>query len=265
MKKSRGQKAGAVSVNTSRKRVFAIGAIIMGVVLIPIGAALFFNGGLGMSESARFTKYLNEKYGQEFVVENVTVVGEGLGVQGTWKADAYPKSDSSLRFDIRRDQSTGDISVDTFLTVLWTKQGAGEVKDFLAREIPENDGYILRIEPGKKLYESIQGYVPSLATALEGDKSLIVYSLSVRNATDVSSSEPSGARLEDALKVVNFVKAKNITPASFVYYNYRDVSFNDRDNAGQQKYQYGVHLERDELKDVNTAADLEKYFQVLGQ
>lgn len=83
------QEQGGANMNTSRKRVFAVSAIITVAVLIVISAALFLSGGgMGVSQTARFTKYLNEKYGQEFVVEDVRVEGAGLGVKGAWVAEA---------------------------------------------------------------------------------------------------------------------------------------------------------------------------------
>lgn len=65
--------------------------------------------------------------------------------------------------------------------------------------------------------------------------------------------------------MVNFVKQKDISPASYVYYNYRAASFNDRDTTGRQRYQYGIHVEREDLASVDDATDLRGYFKVLAQ
>ena len=261
------RKQQARDTNTSSlKRRGPISALIISILLVAvIGVTIFFaSGGNMIGQRAKFEKYLSDKYGQEFVVENVRVHGAGLGVKGAWRADAYPKSDPSLKFDIRRSQTTKEISVDTFLEVLWTKQGTNEVESFLSKELPSNSGYLLKIEPGDELYKSIQGETPSLETVLGSSSNLIAYSLTVRDVVDINlASEPSEPQLERALKIINFVKAKGINPASYVYYNYKDISFDGRDGADQSKYQYGIHVERDSIRSIETTADLVQYFKEL--
>lgn len=248
------------------KRTLAVGVVIIGALLVLVSAALFFiGGGAGVGQSKHFTKYLNDKYGQEFVVENIRTTGAGIGSRGSWRGDAYPKSNPSLRFEIRMPQGTDKVDYETFLQVLWSRQGEGEVKKFLEKELPDSEGYLLTIQPGKKLYDSIQGQTPNLDSVLASNSGLVAYSLSVRNRTNLSPNEPSDTELENALKVVNFVKSKKTLPASYAYYNYRDKSFNKKDKDGKQKYQYGIHLEREELDDINSAIDLKKFFVVLGQ
>lgn len=242
-------------------------ALVIGLGLVVIGAITFFILGTNMtSEKTKMEKYLNDKYGQEFVVENVHVRGSGLGVKGAWTAEAYPKSDPSTKFQVDMLQTTGEISVDTFLQVLWTKQGTGEVETFLADELPNNEGYFLEIKPGSPgniLYDSIQGDAPTLSEILEKNKDKIVYTLSVRNAVATQPEEPSSAQLENALKVVKFVKEKGINISS-VRYSYRDSSFTEKNRAGEQRYQYSIHVERDELEAIATPADLKKYFETIN-
>ena len=267
MRERRGQQSGNVGVNTSRKRIVIMGVILAGAALVAASATLFFSGGLGIGQGTRFTKYLNEKYGQEFVVENVRETGVGLGGKGAWVADAYPKSDLSLKFEIRRSQSTGEITMDKFLETLWTKQGSSDVEDFLAKELPESESYYLTISPGSPgsaLYDFVQGSTLSLNEALKNHKDKLTYSLSVRSAISMDSviSEPSEAQLNNALKVVAFVRSKNI-PLAAAFYNYREKYFDKRDEIGQQEYQYGIRVEEGVLQNINTASDLKKYFKVL--
>ncbi len=243
------------------------GILVAGLGLAIIGVVAFLIlGGIMGGEKAKLKEYLDNKYGQEFVVENVYVRGAGLGVDGAWTAEAYPKSDPSTTFQVDRSQTTGEISVDTFLQVLWTKQGAGEVKTFLANKVPSNEGYFLEIKPGSPgniLYDSIQGDTPSLSKILKKDKDKVVYTLSVRNAAATNSEEPSSTQLENALKVVKFVKGKGIDISS-VRYTYRDYSFTEKNRTGEQQYQYSIHVEPDELESITTSADLKKYFETIN-
>lgn len=218
-----------------------------------------------MGQGARFTKYLNEKYGQEFMVENVRVEGVGLGVEGSWRADAYPKSNSSLKFEIGRDQTTGDINFDSFLQTLWTEQGSKEVEAFLTEQLPENDGYHLRIMAGPttgQFYQSVQGTTPSLTDMLEKHRGQLSYNLIVRGVVHASTEEPGSERLDEAFKVASFARGVGIdrTNAGYIY---RDSSFKEKDKVGQQLYQYSIGAENDSLRDLQTASDLNKYFKKL--
>src|SRR5690606_14564267 len=85
-------------------RVYAI--VFLGIFLF-VGWQVA--GQAAIVEKPRFVRYLNKKYGQEFAVENVHLSGAGLGVQGSWRGEAYPKADPSLRFEIRRSQSSWTI------------------------------------------------------------------------------------------------------------------------------------------------------------
>ena len=261
------QKQGNANINTSRKRIFAVSAIMMGAVLIVISAALFLSGGgAGMGQDARFTKYLNEKYGQEFVVENVRVTGAGLGVQGSWRGDAYPKSDPSIRFEVRGSQPTGEVDFETFLQTLWTKQASSSVEEFLSVQLPESEGFHLQVTAGSSVrssfYQSVKGRTPNLAEMLDKHKDQLSYNLIVRGVVHVSAEEPASERLDEAFKVASFARGVGInrTNAGYIY---RDSSFKEKDKVGQQLYQYSIGAENDGLRDLQTASDLNKYFKKL--
>lgn len=257
----------ARNTNTSSKRHgWRRNALIIGLGLAVIGVAVFFIlGGNMAGERVKMEKYLNDKYGQEFVVENISETGVSLGGKGAWKADAYPKVDPSLRFEIRRSQTTGEITLDKFLQTLWTKQASEDVEAFLAKQLPENDGYFLQVTAGSPVgsfYESIQGETPNLDDMLEKHKDILSYTLSVRAVSNLASAEPTSERLNEALKVINFAKGLNIDETS-VGYAYRDPSFAEKDKAGQQEYQYRIRVKSEDLRNIQTATDLSKYFSTL--
>lgn len=252
--------------NPGKRHVWRLYVPIISVVLVVVCVVTFLlAGGPKISEKGRFENYLENKYGQTFVVENVREVGVTLGGKGAWEADAYPKSDPSMEFRIDRSQTTGKIDVDTFLEVLWSKQGSSDVEEFLSKELPSNEGFHLDITPGNPgniLYDSIHGQTPSFETILAQRASALSYSLSVYDVAKLSSNEPSDTQLENAWKVVSFVKDKGI-PISYVRYGYRDPSFTLKNKVEQQQYQYTIHVSREELSNITKPTDLRKYFEAI--
>lgn len=270
-----GRRPGKISTTSSKKPMRQRGilfiCLILGLIFAAAGVATFFipendKGSEMQSEGIRMEKYLSDKYGQEFVVENVRETGTGLAVKGSWRGDAYPKSDSSLKFEIRKSQTTDEIDYETFLQVLWTKQGTPEVEDFLAREFPNKEYYSLRISPGNSpgnsLYDLIQGETPSLDEALNKHKDIMAYELAVNEVRQDVTDEPSTISLERAMKIVNFIKSKEIG-VPYINYGYRDVTYTEKNDSGQQKYQYRIKLEREQTQGISSSGDLKQYFQVV--
>lgn len=83
---------------------------------------------------SEMTQYLNNKYGQEFVVKNYRIEGSGLGVEGDPTADAYPKNDPTLKFRI---WDYGDVKKrthlfgDDYLGERWEREYSEEIKEEL--------------------------------------------------------------------------------------------------------------------------------------
>ena len=68
--------------------------------------------------------YLKRKYGQEFIVENYRIEGAGLGVDGVAKADAYAKSDHTIRFMVKGfpgDSPYSNNYWDGYPDMIWAK------------------------------------------------------------------------------------------------------------------------------------------------
>lgn len=258
----------AWNTNTKRSWRGPLGAFIIAVVIFAIGfiITLYNSGGITLGQRAKFEEYLNNKYSQEFVVEKVRVSGAGLGVKGSWRAHAYPKSDPTIRFEIRRSQTTGKIDYETFLQTSWTKQGLEEVETFLNKEFPEREYYSLRISPGNTpdspFYGLVRGKTLSLRDALAGYNDGILYELVVNDVVTTTSNEPSELPLGRAMKLVDFVKAQGAGIPS-VNYGYRDASFTDKNSSGQQKYQYRIKLEREALQKVNSSSDLKQHLAAI--
>lgn len=212
------------------------------------------------------TSYLDKKYGQDFAVQNVRLEGAGFGVEGEIDADAYPKSDPSLKFIIGKpggDWWKNVYSRDTFLEALWSKQADATVNAFLKKELPNADGHIVIVQPTRKLQDDINGYTPSFSEVQQKYAREFSYSLSVRSTVNNLSSEPSSGQLERAFRVVNFAKSMNsITPEA--YYLYKDTSFNKVDQAGQARYEYSFGVDRNDIQNVTSPNDLRQYFEIIS-
>ena len=56
------------------------------------------------------SNYLRKKYNQEFVVEESSLSAAGLGVEGTWDADAHPVSSKDTTFRIIKAENRNSFS-----------------------------------------------------------------------------------------------------------------------------------------------------------
>ena len=85
------------------------------------------------TEQASMTSYLKNKYDQDFEVEKPSCSGGGLGVSCVWSADAYPKSDKSIKIHVSRVDNQTKYS-DNYVVRTWQKEQTAKIQP-KAREI----------------------------------------------------------------------------------------------------------------------------------
>lgn len=212
------------------------------------------------AERKKMEGYLEEKYGQEFVVNNVRVTGGGLGVKGSIRGDAYPMKDPSLKFEIRKPQDYKDpnfYDFETFLEVLWSRQAQKEIDNFIKNSISDIKEYTVNITPSSKLQDSIQGYTPSFPKIKLDFPDEYSYNLSVMSATTPASGEPSVKELNRAFDLLLFVRSQH---ASYSELNYYYSSSNVNQNAKKGFIQYQFHIEDSAVETVKQPKDLRAYF-----
>ena len=93
------QVSSAPPLKSNRNLVIGISGAVVAVLIL---VGLFFYWviiGANMSTQANMTKYLEDKYGKEFKVENVRREGYALGVEGSLVGDATSKDDGTT-FDV---------------------------------------------------------------------------------------------------------------------------------------------------------------------
>lgn len=72
-------------------------------------------------EQTAMERYLEKKYGQEFVVDKPKYTNSGFGVDGIWVTTAHPKDDPSLVFDMDGVKDLSKI-YDQYIAALWSKE-----------------------------------------------------------------------------------------------------------------------------------------------
>lgn len=95
--------------------------IIMAVVLIS-AAIIFWNiAGRPLVAQASMKGYLEDKYKERFEVGYPSVSGGGLGIEGTWGADARPVNNKNLTFRIIKAENRDSFS-DQYTAKIWSQR-----------------------------------------------------------------------------------------------------------------------------------------------
>lgn len=128
----------------SNKKIWQVVLIVLSSIAVVI-TAVYIIGGIivdreinkrsvsDRTEQANITNYLRNKYDQDFEVEKPSCNGGGLGVSCVWSADAYPKSDKSIKIHISRVDNQTKYS-DDYVVRTWQKEQTAKIQP-KAREI----------------------------------------------------------------------------------------------------------------------------------
>ena len=95
--------------------------IIMAVVLIPAAIIFWNTTGRPLSAQASMKRYLEDKYKERFEVGHPSVSGGGLGIEGTWGADAHPVNNKNLTFRIIKAENRDSFS-DQYTAKIWSQR-----------------------------------------------------------------------------------------------------------------------------------------------
>jgi hypothetical protein len=218
-----------------------------------------------MSERVKMEKYLEEKYGKEFVVDNVRVQGAGIGVDGELHATATLQTNTDITFDVRGGAKGKNTRYDDdFLTTLWSSQAREKAEVFIQKELEGVVDYSVDVQVSDDFIFNYPmfGQTIDLYQALSGyPESISAYILSVRSI-GTEEEEPSGSSLEKAFKIVSFAKEQPFGNPE-VYYLYKNSSYNQTDESGKPKYQFRISVAHSDLMSVSSPDDLRKYFDNL--
>jgi len=79
------------------------------------------------TEQANITSYLKNKYNQDFDVEKPSCDGGAFGISCVWSADAYPKSDKSIKIHVSRVDNQTKYS-DDYVVRTWQKEQTAKIQ-----------------------------------------------------------------------------------------------------------------------------------------
>ena len=79
------------------------------------------------TEQTNMTSYLRNKYSQDFEVEKPSCNGGALGISCVWSADAYPKSNKSIKIHISRVDNQTKYS-DDYVVRTWQKEQTAKIQ-----------------------------------------------------------------------------------------------------------------------------------------
>ncbi len=171
-------------------------------ILTVILVAWWMIAGANMNIQSSMTKYLEDKYGKEFVVENIRREGQGIGVDGDVVGDATSK-DNGIEFRIT-DGPEGSYS-DTYLTKLWSKQEDPEFSHYLENISLRPIRYNAHVLAPLK-YMSTLDHVPSLEEALKvNDGKEVTYGV----VTIFKGEQVTDRDKANLQKLIEYVRSKN--------------------------------------------------------
>ena len=248
-------KTPASKVVNKRRRNLILWALLSLAGVVVVGWMVIHFLLYGASDGiSGMKKYLENKYGQEFVVENYRIEGAGIGVEGDPVADAYPISKKDVRFSVwdSGDYRSGrHYYTSNFLESLWSYEGSSKVAA-IVNSLNGVESYLLNIKP-VSLRDSdvsrVEGRTVSLQEALSSYPSDVKYVLSVKSAHDNFETQPSNYALQQATKLAQKVQSIEVLNKE-AYYIYRIKSANT-DSDTSKNYQYSIHLSGDSLGNIS--------------
>lgn len=210
--------AASGSKSTSKKSKVKRGTgsmlLILLAVAIPILIVGFigwwlFGGGRTMGIQREMQTYLQEKYAKDFVVERPKITGSGIGVKGIYVAEAFPKDNKTLRFDVGRYQ---DISrfYDKYSGTVWANEEYPHVEQIMNNftrgkisGLELKTHIITDAEP-----DPIVGRVPNIDEAIDKYRDRFFYSLSFLYDVD-TLDEPTIEEIRaQFVKLADYINSK---------------------------------------------------------
>ena len=237
---------------TSPKRLIIRFSLIIALILI---SAIFWIVGIErVIDREEISRYLKDKYGREFVIENIRAEGAGLGVKGSVCADVSVKN-SDIKSKLCKSQVTGDYNNDTYPQEVWSKQDYDKTKKFLEGNVKGVDLYrvTVRVNTEDSLYQTLRGDLPSFEY-IKDKSNDFGYVLSVF----VTRDNINNSIYDDVYKLVQYVKNKNsVNPE--IYFNYRDIDFGKKYPG--DKYQYFISIDKNRLNKITSPNDIVQYVE----
>ena len=241
MANSKSKRASKSHVNN--KKIWQIILIIPSSIVVAV-IVLYVIGGIiidreinkrsvsDKTEQANMTSYLKNKYDQDFEVERPSCNGGAFGISCVWSANAYPKSDKSIKIHISRVDNQTKYS-DDYVVRTWQKEQTAKIQP-KAREIFKDMPVDVKVRLGvidPDVERTFTLKKPTFEEVfLEGDKDkykykygLTVYSIAIRyrEGREMSKNDIASRLFE----LVKYIKLQGISRVSS---SVLDISEKDR-------------------------------------
>jgi hypothetical protein len=221
-------------------------------VLILIGVIHFAATRLANNtspEQQKMTAYLNNKYGQNFIVKHPIKKSSGLGSEGFWESVAYARDAPDIIFTVETS-SVG--TSDQYLSTLWQHEELERLKPAIAKNIGEVQKFELKISTPVGSSSTTTGKISTFNEAASLYGRTIFYHLTIYDSLEsIKDHEASIAN-----KVLSL---KNALPYDKVA---TEVDYLGH-SGGDQSYElyYGLALSGDKLNSVRSSDDLITQFK----
>ena len=237
MAKSKSKRTNKSRINNKKARRVIL--IILSSIVVII-AVVYIVGGIivdreinkrsvsDTTEQANITSYLKNKYNQDFDVEKPSCDGGAFGISCVWSANAYPKSDKSIKIHISRVDNQTKYS-DDYVVRTWQKEQTAKIQP-KAREIFKDMPVDVKVRLGvidPDVERTFTLKKPTFEEVfLEGDKDkygLTVYSIAIRyrEGREMSKNDIASRLFE----LVKYIKLQGISRVSS---SVLDISEKDR-------------------------------------
>lgn len=203
--------------------------------------------------------YLHNKYGKEFVVENYRIEGDTFGTEGDPTADAHPKDNSILSFEIRDSgayKKGAHRYWDDYVGVMWSEEEGRRLDKTLKNILGYLPLYSLKIhlKDGSEASEQIdKNNFPAFPIAAARYSSDISYFLSVKS--NVISREKLNKLIfaREYLKMTELVQGKGFLVG---------LSYGIEISPGKM---YGISMQNDQFSAIRDESHLIDEFKEWGR
>jgi len=182
-------------------RVVLIAAVTLCIVII--GLNIFGS----YQDKNSMVQYLEEKYAQEFAVKDTRGGGGTIGARGYLEATAYPKSDKSIEFWVRKSRNTiinQEYFTDNYPGKFWQEEDKTVVEQMLISvfgKLPEYNVDIMT--SGTNRGRNIKSPLPTFADATQRYGKSIAYNLIVKLSEPEVLLDLNELRLVKLLEYLN--------------------------------------------------------------
>ena len=87
------------------------------------------------------SKYLKNKYNEDFKIERPEHKHGGFGVNGIWMSQAYPVSSQKLKFDVDCSYLNPSDCSDQYIAAIWSVQASRELESIIKEVNANSNGY----------------------------------------------------------------------------------------------------------------------------